>query len=174
MTNKSNRQIYHSSSDKKRLIPGLIIIILILLGCVAAVFLSTNKKYRPPELDPNRSAGIPHPEDNYLYETVNTDYGYSFGIAANLYQQKDGSVNVFLSNPAENTVSLMCEIKDAADKTVYYRCGRINPGEYVEKLSPSTVIKNEAKSVIVKIYAFEAEDYTSAGSVELKLVLQPW
>ncbi len=174
MTKKDKRQIYHSTANRKKSIMAAVITAFIFIGFLMVLLISRYNKYSPPELDDKRQTGIPAPDEKYLYETIDTDYGYSFRIAANLFRQKDGSVMIYFTNPAENSVSLMCAVNDTDDGTVYYKSGRINPGEYIEKLDPNIEFENEVKNITVRIYAFEPTNYTSAGSTNLKMVLQPW
>ena len=170
----TGRQFYRSRTKFRQQLPGIMVTVILLIGCLVTVIISLNIRYSPPALDPGRKTGTPAPDEGYLYRMVESDFSYSFGIAANLYRQKDGSVNIYLYDPPENKVSLMCEISDAKDGTPYYKSGRIEPGNYIESLSPVGEFKNEARDITVKIYAFEPETFESAGSTELKMILQAW
>ena len=94
-------------------------------------------------------------------------------MAANLYQQQNGDVNIYFTNPISNSVLLRCEILDKDTGKRLYNTGYINPGEYIESVNNSRV-NNEKYDVIVKVYAYTDESFTSEGTTELSLMLQPW
>lgn len=168
------RQIYRSNMGRFRFRVGLILLLLILIACIVAVVYSLVVRYIPPAHEKSAQNGIPVVKESYLYKTVTSDFGYSFSMAANLYQREDGSVSVFLTNPIENEVSLLCEIRDMETGQLYYKSGLLSPGEFVENLKPGSGFTNELHNVKVTVLAFEPETYLSAGTTELKLVLQPW
>lgn len=168
------RQTYRSVMRRKSKIALLTIILIIVVLALAAILVSTLIKYSPPAQEAAAEKGEPTVSEEYLYREISTDFGYSFSMASNLYQQEDGSLNIFLTNPAKNEVHILCEIRDRDSKSVYYKSGRLLPGEYVRNLKPQTDISNELHNVDVVIYAFEPEKYLSAGTTDLKLVLQAW
>ena len=174
MKRTESRQVYQSVMGKKKNRILLIVIIFILFLSILALGAGLYIKYSPPELEPMAVKGTPEVSEGYLYDTVQTDFDYIFVMAANLYRQEDGSVNIYLTNPEQNEVSIMCEIMDAVDGTVYYKSGRLLPGEYVENLKPQIDFSNTPHDIKVKVYAFEQDTYLSAGTTELKLVLQAW
>lgn len=169
-----SRQIFISERDRKKKLAGIILITALLVACAAVLIYSLTVRYSPPALDKNRQTGVPIVEGSYLYKQLESDFGYSFSMAANLYRQEDGTVNVYFTNPEDNQVSLMCEILDAATGDSLYKSGRIEPGEYVEKLKPSKDFQNILYNIVVKVYAFEPDTYLSAGTTELRMILQPW
>lgn len=168
------RQIYRSTMGRFRFRAGLIMLLLIVIACIVAVLYSLLVRYIPPAHEKSAQTGIPVVKESYLYEAVASNFGYSFSMAVNLYQKEDGSVSVFLTNPIENEVGLLCEIRDMETGQLYYKSGLLSPGEFVEKLKPVSRVSNEPHDVKVKVLAFEPETYLSAGTTELKLVLQPW
>ena len=168
------RQVYRSTMGRFRFRAGLVLLLLILVACIVAAIYSLVVRYIPPAHEKNAQNGIPVVKESYLYESVASDFGYSFSLAANLYQREDGSVSVFLTNPIENDVSILCEIRDAETGQLYYKSGLLSPGEFVEKLKPGSKFANELHNVKVKILAYEPEKYLSAGTTELRLALQPW
>ena len=174
MADGTIRQTYKTVMGKNKARIGIIVLIAILVVAGAICIYSLNLKYAPPSLEKNVVSGVPNPSENYLYGELKTNFDYSISMAANLYQQEDGSVNIYLTNPADSEVSIMCEIYDMETDELYYKCGRIEPGYYIESLEPISEIENVQHDVVAKIYAFGLEDYTSAGTTELNLVLQPW
>lgn len=171
---EKSRQIVRSGMEVKRRVILLIIILISVAAVAGVVIYSMFIKYEPPKFEANASAGTPTPEEGFLYGEVDSGFGYRFWIASNLYQQEDRKLKVFLSNPSENKVNIMCEVRKADDDELLYESGLIRPGEYVESLDPKDEFENIKYDVNVKIHAFEPETYHSAGSTTLKLVLQPW
>ncbi len=170
---KKSRQIVRSGLEKKRRIILLIVIITSILAIAGVIIYSMIIGYEPPKFEVNAFAGTPTPEESFLYDEVESGFGYKFSIASNLYQQEDRTLKVFFTNPSSNDVNLMCEVRSADDE-VLYESGLIHPNEYVESLDPKGEFENRKIDVNVMIYAFEPETYCSAGTTTLKLVLQPW
>ena len=169
-----SRQLFsHSGPDKKRLM-GLIIIGIVALLCIAAIIFSMKVSYKPPGFEAKAVQGIPAVDESFLSKEIKSDFGYRFYMAANLYRQEDGSVYIYLTDPSDNEVNLMCEVYDADTEELYYKSGVISPGEYVEALRPKKDFSNVYHDIIVRVYAFEPETYISEGTTELKLALQPW
>ena len=174
MKNTQARQSYRSVMRKKSRIILTVILVAVLSLSIVAIIASRLIKYKPPAHEAKAVSGEPEVSEDYLYKEVSSNFGYSFSMAANLYQRKDGSVNIFLTNPKTNEVSIRCEIKDRDTGILYYKSGLIQPGEYVKNLPPETNIPNEAHNADVIIQAFEPETCLSAGATNLKLVLQAW
>lgn len=167
------RQVFDTKTGRKKRIAGIVLLAVLLAACLAVVIAGFSIRYQPPELEPARQKGAPNVDEHYLYREVQTAFEHSFGIAANLYRQEDGSVNIWLVNPADSRVHLACEVKDAETNDVYYKSGRIEPGEYVQNLPP-LILDNKQHMVDVTVYAFHETDFTSEGSTTLRLTLQPW
>lgn len=155
---------------KLLLVIGLVLAIL----AVSLFVWGKTLKYHPPAGEINVAEGIPEVDEGYLYEEIESEYGYSFSIAANLYRQENGSCNVYFTNPSTNTVNLMCQIEDAHSGKLLYKSGVIQPGQYVENLSPSRNFKNEQRDIRVSVYAFAPDTWYSEGTTNLKMILQPW
>lgn len=171
---EKSRQIVKSGAEKKRRIILLIIIIVAILAVAGVIIYSMLIKYEPPKFEVNAYAGTPTPEESYLYDQVESGFGYKLSMASNLYQQEDRTLKIFFTNPSENKVNIMCEVRSADDDKLLYGSGLLHPGEYVETLDPKCEFENIRYDVNVKVYAFEPDTYQSAGTTTLKLVLQPW
>ena len=169
-----SRQTYTSVMGRKFFISGIAVICLLIVACVAVVAVSMNLRYSPPPIDDSETEGMPIVEENYLYKEINSDFGYTFYMAVNLFRKEDGGVDIYLTNPQDNKVSLMCEIEDADSGRLYYKSGRIRPGCYIQDIDPQTDFENVHHDVRIHIYAFEQGSYLSAGTTELMLSLQPW
>ena len=151
-------------------IPIIVIVSAISIGLLVFSLIA---RFKPPSHDSNAKKGTPEVSEDYLYGTATTQFDYIIQMAANLYQQKNGDVYIYFTNPVSNSVLLRLEIIDTATDKVLYKTGYISPGEYIESVNNSSV-DNEQYDVIVKVYAYADEDFTSAGTTELLLKLQPW
>ncbi|MCR4611779.1 MAG: hypothetical protein K5644_07775 [Lachnospiraceae bacterium] len=166
-------QLLFSRMEKRRrsiFIPIVIAVSLIVIGLTMCTILI---KYTPPSHDSTAKTGIPNVDENYMYGSVNTEFGYVIQMAANLYQQKNGDVNIYFTNPISNSVLLRCEIIDKDSGKTLYNTGYINPGEYIESVNNNSV-DNEKYDVITKVYAYTKDSFTSEGTTELSMKLQPW
>ncbi|WP_196229618.1 hypothetical protein [Butyrivibrio fibrisolvens] len=83
-------------------------------------------------------------------------------------------MNIYLTNPEDSEVDLLCKVKDAETGDVLYKSGRILAGEYVATLKPEGRIDNVKRDIFVEIYALNSETFISEGTTRLDLVLQPW
>jgi len=128
--------------------------------------------YTPPPLETNTSFGVPVPAENMRYSQLETP-AFTFGIAATAYQQKDGSLKIYLTNHESNQAYLMCEVVNKETNRVLYRSGLLRPGEYVESLDPLRRIENIATPIEIFIYALELDGYFSVGQVSIDNILQP-
>ncbi len=155
---------------KKRIF--LPIFILAGLLVVVAVILFFTTRYSPPSHDSAAINGAPTPDEGMLYGQMVSDYGYAVAMAANLYQQENGDVYVYFTNPEANEVRLRMEIIDKKTNAVLYQTGYLEPGEYLEKVNNRSVA-NRQYDITAKVMAYE-EDFTSAGVTEIELKLQPW
>jgi len=167
------KQLFVSRMEMRRkriLIPTFAIVLLL---AVSAIIYCVVAAYRPPKHDSHAVTGVPSPEESYLFGTVETDFGYKISMAANLYRQQSGEVNTYYTNPESNDVYLRFEIIDANTKKVLNSTGYIKPGEYVESIKDKR-IKNNSYNVIVRVYAYDMNNFTSCGTTDLQLLLQPW
>lgn len=170
----ARRQVYRSVIADRRRTTQTIILILLLIFFLGFLMFGLHRLYSPPAHDKTAEKGAPAVDDSYLYKRIDSDFGYSFSLAANLYRQEDGSVNIFLTDMAENSVDLLCEIHDTDTGELLYKSGRICPGEYVKTLFPVAEFDNAKRDITVSVFALNSDTYKSEGTTELKLVLQPW
>ena len=169
----TGEQLLFSKMERRRqriIIPIIIVTSLISIGLIAYILVT---RYTPPSHDKNAVSGVPSVAQEYLYGSVTTDYGYIIQMASNLYQQQNGEVNIYFTNPISNSVLLRCEIIDKDTGERLYNTGYIRPGEYITSVNNSSV-GNKKYAVIVKVYAYTDESFTSEGTTELSLMLQPW
>jgi hypothetical protein len=136
--------------------------------------LPPSARWSPPPFEANAVAGEPRPAENYAYSPVLAPDGYGFGMAGNLYRQENGGLNIYLANPADSGVWIMCEVADTAGDATLFRSGILREGEHVVGLPPAADFADEAVKVEVRVYGFEPETYQSRGTVYLYATLQPW
>ncbi len=174
----SARQKIKASTGRNIFYIKILSVFLLIIVAILILFIGLNRQnnqYTPPEMDETAIKGEPDVEESYLYEECPTKFDYKYSVAANLYMQEDKSLNVYFTNPMENTEYLMCEIIDEESGDVLYKSGVIKPGYYVEKLQPTDEdMENKARSVIMKVYSFKARNWQSCGTTEIKLMLQAW
>ena len=169
----TREQLLFSRMERKRrriFIPVIVVISLISLSLIVYILMT---RYMPPSHDSSALKGTPEVDESYLYGTAKTEYGYAIQMAANLYQQQNGDVNIYFTNPISNSVLLRCEIIDKDTGKTLYNTGYINPGEYIESVNNKSV-DNKTYDIIAKVYAYTDESFTSEGTTELSLKLQPW
>ena len=155
-------------------VPVLSAIILSTALAAAAVFLALyTPPYTPPPFEPGAVAGVPEPPEGFRYSEIDAMGSFTFGLSGVLYQQEDGSLRVYFTNPEANEINLICEIIDLDGKTLY-KSGLLRPGEHVVSLYPVRELENIAIKTEIKIYALEPEHYYSIGTVTLDNVLQPY
>ena len=155
---------------KKGILPAVAVL------CAAAIVVmvvvltrdSGQQGFTPPPFEPAAQSGQP---------TVPQDAGYGeldarafrFSAAGELLAL-DGEVEVWLTNPAENTVWLKVRILDEAGN-ILGESGLLRPGEYVRAVRLEQIPK-QPTPVSLRIMAYEPETYYSAGSAVLKTTLK--
>ena len=173
MGKNTREQLLFSKMERRRRSIGIPFIVTVLVIMVGMIAFCCYAKYRPPKHDESAKQGTVEPAEEYLYGTAQTEFGYAVEMAANLYQQQNGDVNIYFTNSISNKVYLRCELIDQKRNKVLYRTGYIEPGEYIESLHNSRVA-NKQYDITVKIYAYTPETFTSEGTTEISLKLQPW
>ena len=117
-------------------------------------------------------------QDTWLFKGTileNIRYGrldakaFRFSAAGELIV-RDGSIDVWLTDPAENQVWMKVRILDEQGG-VLGESGLIRPGQYVRAVKLDTVPR-ETTAVTLKVMAYEPETYYSAGAASLRTVLQ--
>jgi len=157
---------------QKRVLTLLTVVTAMLMVASLVYAIRYEAPYTPPPLETNASFGIPDPAENMRYSRLETP-AFTFGIAATAYQQKDGSLKIYLTNHESNQAYLMCEVINKETNRVLYRSGLLRPGEYVESLNPLRRIENVATPIEIFIYALELDGYFSVGQVSIDNILQP-
>ncbi len=173
MNGSEKKLLLSSKMEKRRRLVMIPLVLVVSSLIVSAIVFNLVAKYSPPKHDITALEGIPKPDESYLYGTIVTQYGYGMAMAANLYQQSNGDVNVYFTNSIANSVYLRFDIVDRDNDKVLYKSGYIKPGEYIEAVN-NPKVKNEHYNVIVKVYAYTPDSFVSKGTTELALMIQPW
>lgn len=126
-----------------------------------------------PEWEQSAQTGIPEPEKGMGYESITAPTGFSASLCGTMYQQEDGSLLIYLTNPENNDTNIQCRIQ-SGDGTLLYQSGVLKPGEYLECMKLLTKIPNEAIPIKIEIYGFEKDTWYSKGTITLDNVLQPY
>ena len=148
-------------------------ILLAVISVAAAIFAALYETpYKPPPFEPAAVRGVPNPPDNMKYSDINAAGRFTFWLAGTAYQQTDGSLFLYLTNPEESEVYIMCRVTDKNGAELY-KSGLLRPGEYVERLDALKKMKNEALDIKIYIYALDPDNFQSVGTVTLDNILQP-
>ena len=166
-------QLFSSKMERRRARIVLPVIVVMMLISMAVILTGLLAGFKPPKHDKSAVAGIPEVSEDYLYGSAVTEFDYTFSMAANLYQNENGEVYVYFTNPIANEVNLKLELINTENGKILYETGYIEPGEYIEYLKESDV-RNRAYDIKAKICAYEPETFVSAGTTEILLKLQPW
>ena len=159
-------------STRKKAVITITAVITAALVAAIVIVAGYQPSYRPPPFEPSAVTGVPQPPESVMHTGFDAG-GFTFMIAGNKQLQEDGSVRIYLTNPPENEVYLMCEIVDTCGNTLY-RSGLLRPGEYVAELPAveSERPVNETVDILIHVYALEQDGFFSAGTVTLGNVLQ--
>lgn len=153
--------------------PRIIALIAVGAACilliVGAVVYRNTRPYEPPEWEPNAVTGTPTPPDGvgYGFGRAATENSFTVGLASVWTRNADGSLPVWLTNPAENTAYLLMRVRRASDGQTLYQSGLLRPGEYVENLPPLIELTDAPIEADVAIYSFDPETYHSLGTFYL-------
>ncbi|MEG0090993.1 MAG: hypothetical protein RSA20_04165, partial [Oscillospiraceae bacterium] len=161
----------HTGAVKRILFPVLGVALAVAIAALG--YRALHPPYTPPPFEPTAVAGVPTPPEHMGYGEISAEGGFAFSIVGTMYQQQDGSLLVYFTNPPYSEANLQCEIKHENGDTLY-KSGVLRPGEYVERLQPQTELKNEATKIELNVYAFAPETWYSKGTINLQNILQPY
>lgn len=121
-------------------------------------------EFTAPEFDPNAIAGVPTVDEKLGWAVLDISEGYSVHVCGVLNADSTGSLPVWFTSDADNTVWVKLRVLDE-DGNVLGETGILKPGEYVERLQ----LKEGTHSCLVtlQVMGYEPETYYSAGSVGL-------
>lgn len=125
-------------------------------------------EFQAPEFDPNAVIGVPTVNDNLGWAVLNISEGYNVHVCGILNADASGSLPVWFTSDADNTVWVKLRIVDEAGN-ILGETGILKPGEYVERVQ--LVEGAHSCAVALEIMGYEPETYYSAGSVSLATTL---
>lgn len=170
-------QMAAAPGTKRRTVIIIILAVAIVaLACVAVFMVVERQKsveYVPPSFEAAAVEGTPTPPETLGYSTFETQNGWSVGLCGNIYQQEDGALKLYLTNPDLSGALLMAEVVDKSGN-VYYKSGLLKENEYVESLPLLYQKVGTATDVSIKVYAFEPGTYYSQGVITIENILQPY
>lgn len=153
----------------KKTIRLLAVLCAVALVCMLlALLCGGGGGFTPPPFDLAAKQGVPSVPDTAGYSELDAQ-AYRVSVAGALSVQPDSTVDVWLTNPADNAVWLKVRLLDESG-AVLGESGLLRCGEYVQSVALTTVPKATAP-VTMKLMAYEPDTYYSAGSVLLQTQL---
>lgn len=120
-----------------------------------------------PAFDSAAVVGIPTVPEDLGWQELDAQV-YRVGVCGKIIPN-GSTADIWLTNPASNTVWLKVRVLDAKGNTLG-ETGLIKSGEYVRSVTLNTVPKT-GTSIVLKIMAYEPETYYSAGAVTLNTTI---
>lgn len=144
----------------------LTISLAILLLAVTAVFLATAPwepvPFTPPPPEANATQGFPAPPDEAgNYRTATVKEGFTVGLCGTP-AVKDGSLQIFFSSDAGNTVLLRLTVS-TEEGELLGESGLLSPGQCLSAL-PLSEAPPAGSILKVKVCSYERETYYSMGA----------
>ncbi len=145
----------------------VVCIVAAVVMVAALIFGGRAGDFVPPPFDAAAQAGVPEAPADTGYEEIDAR-AFRFSAAGEL-TVRGGNVDIWLTNPEENTVWLKVRILDEKGNMLG-ESGLIRPGEYVRAVSLDTV-PEKSVAVSLKIMAYEPDTYYSAGAARFNTFL---
>ncbi|MDD3369156.1 MAG: hypothetical protein PHP50_09775 [Lachnospiraceae bacterium] len=104
----------HAGSGKRKLMILACILLLVAAAFLIWQFIIEKKQtaFVPPEFDPAAQSGTPTPDEGLGYSVISAENSFSFGAAGTMYQQEDGSILLYFTNPEYSQCNMSCEIRN--------------------------------------------------------------
>lgn len=156
---------------KKKLILlylGLSLVILVSLALILQGLFKRDPFVRPA-FDDQALEGEPS-DAPPAYSVQAIEGVYWVGLNPELVLEAS-QVNLFLTSPPDNEIWLKARLYDIRGKLLG-ETGLIRPGFYVEKLTLAADTLQDGSPVVIKVMAYEAESFYSAGSFSLQTTVK--
>ncbi len=142
---------------------------LIALGVVLAIKLTPKQvtvvEFTPPPFDESAEQGTPTVPAELGWSEMNAKDKFKVSICG-IVRVIDGATDLYLTNPAENTVYLKVRVLNA-DGEIVGESGLVRPGEFVRSVAIEGELAVDEK-VTLKVMAYEPDTYQSAGAVPME------
>lgn len=163
------------TGKRKNIIILILCIVLILSAACAAVYAvnEANKKvFIPPKFETNSVQGLPDPlpPDDLGYADLSLDKGYNVKLCGSL-QEKNGVVDVYFTNPAENEVWVQLLLIESATGEELGRTGVIMQDSYVKSVNLIKIPDQAETNVTLKVMGYKPQTYISAGAANLEVTM---
>lgn len=153
-------------------LPVLAAVCILSLALMAAALVATSRPsqaaFTPPPFDPAARTGTPAVPEGLGWQAI--DARVFTASVCGVFRVEDGRADVWLTNPATNTVWLKLRVLDANGRTLG-ETGLLCPGEYLQAVTLDTTPPS-GSAVTLKLMAYEPETYHSAGAVALQTTVQ--
>ena len=152
------------------------LLLLALLLCLSGCLLGCKEddvvmgEFIPPAFDANAVQGTPEVPDGLGWNELDVNGVYQVSVCG-VVKPVDGKADVYLTNPAKNSVWLKVRIMDAQGQTVYAETGLVKPGEYVQSITFNGEPPAAGTAIIMRVMSYEPDTYYSRGEAKLKTVI---
>ena len=157
---------------KKALWISAAICLLSLVGMVLSLTLTGGGgevgEFVPPPFEEAAESGTPTVEDESYTQIFRDGMSFSAHVTGKVVLTDD-TADLWFTNDSGNDVWLKLRILDGEGK-ILAETGILKPGEYVKSVRFTTLPKDGA-AIRLKIMAYEAETYYSAGAVTLNTIV---
>ncbi|MDO5558344.1 MAG: hypothetical protein Q4F95_01965 [Oscillospiraceae bacterium] len=158
--------------SKNKLITMCVVCVLSVIGMILTLTFGGKKQktpeFTPPPFEVSAQNGIPDVRDNSWTKIYQDGMSFTAYICGRV-NVNDMCADLYFTNIAENTVWLKLRISDGKDN-ILSETGLIRPGEYVKSVR-FIHVPSAGSDIKLKIMAYEADTYYSAGAVSLNTTL---
>lgn len=157
------------NTGRPLLLTGILAIVSVAVMIAALFSVDRTADFVPPPFDPAAQKGTPPASLSSDYRALDAQV---FQAALCGQPRLLGSaVEVWLTNPEENSVWLKLRILDS-EGNILGETGLLRPGEYVRQLQLDETYPPPMQ-LVLKLMAYEPETYHSAGSVTVRTSFAP-
>lgn len=154
---------------KKKNMPLILAAGICLVSVIVMIAVLANPRkgevqpFTPPPFEASAVQGVPCVPEGLGWGELDAKV-YKASVCG-VIRVKDGSADVWFTNPESNTVWLKLRILDK-DGNILGETGIIKPGEYVQSVV-FNIVPASGDAISLKLMAYEPETYHSAGAVTL-------
>ena len=150
----------------------LLYLLIISLGIAAALgafFYFQPAVLTHPDFDSSAVSGTPQVDERFGYSTLQITDGYAVSLCG--MPANDGqTIELNLTNPADNTVWFRAEVLDAAGEVIG-ASGVLRQGTWLPSLTLKRPLEEPETQVTIHIVAYDPDTWQSRGNVNLNMTL---